>query len=361
MVRVLLPLGFALSVAAGGQAAADAPRVVASIKPVHSLVSAVMKGVGTPALMLKGGASPHAYSLRPSDARTLANARVVFWIGEDLEQFLTKPLAALSKKARIVELSEVKGVTLLDVREGGAWEGHDDDHEEHGHGKHTHGKAKKAHGHEKHEHGHEKHGHKKHGHAKHDHDKHEHAKKAKSGGHAHAHGEHDMHLWLDPRNAAAMTKAIVATLSKTDPANAAKYAANGAALEARLKALDGKLARELAPVQKAPFVVFHDAYQYFERRYGLRAVGSITLSPERKPGAKRLTEIRTKVRTTGARCVFSEPQFRPTLVKTVIEGTKARSAELDPLGAAVPAGENAYFTIMTKLSASLRGCLAGQS
>jgi zinc transport system substrate-binding protein len=295
-----------------GICAAEAPKVVASIAPVHSLVAGVMRGVGTPTLLLKGGASPHTFSLRPSDAKALASARIVFWIGEDMERFLVRPLKTLARKAQTVALIEAKGVATLKVREGGAWARDDDGHE-------TRPTAKNA--------------------------------------GAHAHGEIDAHLWLDPRNARAMTNAIAAALIKADRANAAAYLANATRLSAKLDALDRELDRRLTPVRTARFIVFHDAYQYFERRYRLNAAGAITLDPGRTPGARRLREIRKTIRERKARCVFAEPQFRPSIVATVIEGTGARAATLDPLGARIVPGEEAYFTLMRRLAADLIGCL----
>jgi len=295
---------------AGGASAAEPPKVVASITPVHSLVAGVMAGVGSPTLLLKGGASPHAYALKPSDARALASARLVFWIGEDMERFLERPLKTLARRARKIELIEAKGVTVLKQREGGVWGEHDSEKD----------------------------------------------------GHAEKHGEengHDAHVWLDPRNAKAMTASIVAALARADPGNAAAYRANGARLAAKLDTLDRELDGALAPVRGAPFIVFHDAFQYFERRYRLRAAGAITLDPGRTPGARRLAEIRKVIGARGARCVFAEPQFRPSLVATVIEGSGARAATLDPLGARLAPGPEAYFTLMRRLSTSLVGCLKG--
>ena len=215
--------------------------------------------------------------------------------------------------------------------------GHED-HHGHDHGKkdhHDHGHAKKDH----HDHG-KKHDH---GHAKKDHDDHA--------------GEFDLHLWLDPAKAKAMVRAITATLAKTDAANAARYRSNADSVMARLDALDAELRNSLAPVRKKPFVVFHDAYQYFERRYGLNAVGSVTLSPEVRPGAKRLHEIRSKLISSKAACVFGEPQFESKLVQTVVRGTEARTGELDPLGADVPEGPLAYDNLMRNLASGMIACL----
>ena len=280
------------------------PVVVASIKPVHALVAGVMQGVGEPLLLVPGGASPHEHSLKPSDARTLSAAQVVFWIGPELESFLVKPLAN-APTARSMALLDAPGVTILPLRAGGAWEAHDHDHDP----------APTA--------------------------------------------SRDVHLWLDPVNAAAMVRQMVAVLGAADPARQAEYARNGAALIERLDRLNQQLASALAPVREQPYLVFHDAYQYFERRYGLNAVGSVVLKPEQRPGAKRVADIQARVRERKVRCVFSEPQFQPALVETIIAGSAARRGVLDPLGADLPAGPDAYFQLLQGLADALRGCLSG--
>lgn len=332
-----------LAAAAGSPAPARAqPRVVASILPVHSLVAGVMDGVGTPALLVRGGASPHAYSLRPSDARALGEADVVFWVGEALETFLAKPLRSMAADARVVTLLEAQGLRLLPAREGGAWEDHAED---------AHAEAGAARGHdaapgERHDEVHARHMAsgvaERHGH---------------DAGEAHA--GINPHVWLHPANARAMVRAIVAALGAADPGHAARYAANGARVEARLDALDAALRERLAPVADRPYVVFHDAYPYLEAAYGLRPVGAITVSPEQAPGARRIAELRDKVRELDAVCVFSEPQFQPRLVRTIVEGTGARTGVLDPLGADLPAGPQQYFRLMNRLAEALAGCLAG--
>ncbi|MDV6227117.1 zinc ABC transporter substrate-binding protein ZnuA [Nitratireductor aquimarinus] len=302
-----------------GAFAADM-QVVTSIKPVHSLVAGVMEGVGEPALILQGAGSPHTYSMRPSQARMLANADLVFWVGPGLEVFLEKPLETLAGEATQVALSDSEGLTLLEMREGGAFEAHShgDDHDDHD-----------DHGHEAEEDGHD---------------------------HAHDHGP-DAHLWLDPDNAKIMVSAIAEALSAADAENASAYAANAAALNERIAALQTGLSAELEPVKDRPFIVFHDAYQYFEKQFGLAAAGSITVSPEIIPGAQRVDEIRTKVRELDAACVFAEPQFEPRLVEVVTEGTDAKSGVLDPLGAEIEDGKDLYFELMRGMAASLKTCL----
>lgn len=300
--------------AAALPAAAQAPTVVASIKPVHSLVAAVMRGVGEPQLVVKGAASPHTYAMKPSDARALQSATLVFWVGPELEGFLAKPLKANAAKVPAVALMKLPGLTLVETREGGAWE--EDDHD-HGHS---------------------------HAHAHDDHDDHE---------------EHDAHIWLDPHNAKRMVAAVAEALGKADPANAAAYTANAAAYTARIDELDAELERTLAPVRERPFVVFHDAYHYLENRYGLNAVGAITVNPDRRPSAKRLKEIRAKIAGLDAACVFAEPQFEPALVDTIVQGTSARKGVLDPEGADIADGPDLYPTLMRRNAAALAGCLKG--
>lgn len=324
-----------------GTTRADVPKVVVSIKPVHSLAAGVMSGVAEPTLLIEGGASPHAYALKPSEAEALQNADVVFWIGEEMETFLEKPLEALPTHATVVALHEADGVVLLPFREGDERESHADHHtehdEDHGHGD-DHG----------HEHA-EKHG-----------DKRDNGQ-AEDHADEHAHGEENMHIWLDPNNAAAMVARMVGVLSEVDPANAARYRVNGDTLKSRLAALNSAIESQLEPIKATPYVVFHDAYPYFENRYGLSPAGSITVDPDRRPSAQRIGAIRNKIAETGAVCVFSEPQFEPAIVATVIEGTAAKSAVLDPLGADIDSGPDAYFQLIRNVAASLRGCLQQSS
>jgi zinc transport system substrate-binding protein len=303
-------LGMALPTAAWA-----APRVVASIPPVHSLIAGIMDGVGAPDLLVGATASAHTYSLRPSEARLLQQAELVFWIGPVYEAFLEKPLGALSTNAKIITLADLPGIQTLPAREGGAWEEHAQDAHDHAH-KHAHGSKEKA-------------------------------------------AEADGHLFLDPENGKGMVRAAVEALAAADPANAARYRSNGEAVLARLDGLDAELRATLAPVRGKPFIVFHDAYQYFEKRYGLNAVGSITVSPERQPGAQRLQRLRRKITQLKAVCVFAEPQFEPTLVQTVIERTPAKTGVLDYMGIANPPGRDAYFEMMRGMARALTGCLQG--
>ncbi|EAS51190.1 periplasmic component, ABC-type Zn2+ transporter [Aurantimonas manganoxydans SI85-9A1] len=342
MLRLLL-LASATSLASFAPAQAEAPKVIASIKPVHSLVSSVMAGVGEPALLVAGSASPHTYAMKPSDAAALQDADIVFWVGDALETFLVKPIETMAGDATSVELVDTPGLETLPFREGGPFEEHKD--EEDGHDKA---------GHEGREHGET--GHEDHAQADGDHKDGEHAREA----HGHDHGEVDMHVWLDPLNARAMTAHIASVLSDADPENAARYQDNAKELDARLAGLIAEIDGQLAEVRGTPFIVFHDAYQYFEHRFDVKAAGSITVSPDRLPGALRIAEIQAKVRDSRAACVFAEPQFEPQLVDVAIEGSAARSGVLDPEGASIPEGPELYFTLLGDLAGSLRSCLAGE-
>ncbi len=521
-------LSAALIMAGAAPAAAHEIKVVASIKPVHSLAAAVMKGVGEPTLLMKGAASPHTYAMKPSDARALSDADVVIWVGEGIETFLTKPLETVAGDAKVVKLIETPGVRTLSFREGATFDAHDHDHGAHGHDEHDHGhghdhaekKDEHGHGHAEHKHDEHKHDHAehkhdhaehkhdehkhdhaehKHDHAEHKHDAHDHGhghgehafewagvfdlavgtykwsfakvdgnyadpamkmvilesgdieaseekaehaledshsdaknhndvlvaqdkaytlnfdqskdmtvftveiKKAgkytfftehmpfefeasehffkdlaradiepiaqepdadhhghghgHDGHHGHAHGEVDAHIWLDPMNAKAIVRDIQMALSEADPHHAAAYRDNAQAATAAIDAMTKEVAATVAPVKDRGFIVFHDAYRYFEERFGLEAVGSITVSPEVMPGAARVSEIRERVTSLDAACVFSEPQFEPKLVGVITEGTPAKSGVLDPLGADIPAGPDMYNTLLRNLAASFVDCL----
>jgi zinc transport system substrate-binding protein len=325
-------------------AAQAAPKVVVSIKPIHSLAASLMKGVGEPELLVDGVASPHTYQMRPSDASRLQNADVIFWVGHDMEKFMEKPLETLGGKARILELDEVEGLLKLHTREGGAFEGHDHDEEGHDHaeagheeGEHHHDAEEKAA--EGHDHAAETHE----GHEGHDHEE-----------------ETDLHLWLNTGNAKLMAAAMTKTLVEADPEHAQTYEKNLADLNASFDALAVKIKAELEPVKDKPFIVFHDAYQYYEKEFGVKVAGSITVSPETMPGAARLKEIHAKVAELGSTCVFAEPQFEPKLVKVVLEGTNAKSGVLDPEGGSYQKGEALYGDLMLGIARSIKDCLAAK-
>ena len=294
-------------------------KVVASIKPVHSLVASVMQGVSEPSLLVKGAGSPHTYSLKPSQAKELQAADIVFWMSHDLEAFLENSIESIAKNAKAVSLMDSHGLMKLNFREGGAFDAHDHGHDDHGDDKHD-----------------------DHGHDKHD---------------DHGHDEVDPHVWLDPQNAKSLVHEIEEHLAEIDPSNAAKYEANAKAVMKKLDALTKEIEADLKPIRGRGYVVFHDAYQYFEKRFGVSAVGSITVSPEVLPGAERVSELRDKVKSLNASCVFSEPQFEPKLVKTITENTDAGTGVLDPLGANIKDGPELYFTLIRNMAKSLKGCL----
>ena len=484
-----------------GVSAANADvSVVTSIKPVHSLVSSVMQGVGSPTVIIEGAGSPHTYSLKPSQAKQLQDADLVFWMGDELETFLEGPIQNIAKNAKSIKLIESHGLKKIKFREGGMFDAHDDhddhgdhdDHDDHGHGEHafewagvfdlpagsynwtfakvngdyadpamkmvilksgdieaseekaeallssadtktkqhddklvagevayvlSFDEAKKtttfkveieadgqfvfftehmpfefedkehffkdasgndvepiaqepdtdnhAHGHD--DHGKDKHAkddHDDHGHDKHakdDHDDHGKDKHAKDDHDDHGHGEFDPHVWLDPINAKAIVHEIEEALVKADPKNAKKYEANADRIAGELDQLVKELRAQLEPVQEKGFIVFHDAYQYFEQRFGVSAIGSITVSPEVMPGAERVSDLRNKIRDLKATCVFSEPQFEPKLVTTLVEGTDARTGVLDPLGASMTKGPDLYFQLVREMARSLKECLSAKS
>lgn len=286
------------------------PRLVASIAPIHSLVAGVAADRAPPRLLVPGGRSPHTFALAPSDTQALARADAVFLAGGTTERFLQRPLASLAADAIVVRMTQAPGAYRLAARSGGIWSHHD-------HGDHDGADA--------------------------------------DGGESPAHP--DAHLWLDPANAIAFTRAVAGALGRVDPDNTSTYRANAAAQIERLRALDRELAGALAPVADRPYLVFHDAYQYLEARYGLAARGSITVDPGRSPGARRLAALRARIREAGVRCLFVEPQFEPAIARTVARETPARIAELDPLGAGLEPGPELYFALMRGLARDLRGCL----
>ena len=322
-LRSLLLASAFLAGTANISLAAEREGVVVSIKPLHSIVSAVMQGVGEPKLIVQGAGSEHVYSLKPSDAEAIEHAKVIFWAGPSMETFLDKPIDTLGEGAKIVALGDADGLTKLKFREGGPFEAHDHGHEGHDHAAEA---PEAGHGH--------------------DH------------GHDHGHSEFDLHFWLDPQNGKVLAADIAKTLAESDPEHAAQYEKNAKDYGEKIDALTAEVASELEPIKDKPFIVFHDAYQYFENRFGVKAAGSITVSPEKAPGAARIKEIHDKIKSLGAACVFSEPQFEPKLVKTVIDGTEAKTGVLDPLGAELKDGPDLYPQLIRNLADSLKTCLS---
>ncbi|MEM9797082.1 MAG: zinc ABC transporter substrate-binding protein [Pseudomonadota bacterium] len=353
-------------------ALADVPRVAVDIAPVHSLVARVMDGVGTPNLVIPSGASPHEYSLRPSEAAALQEADIVFWVGEDLTPWLESAVGTLAEGADVTTLLEAPGVSLLDFREDALFEAHDHgDHDDHGHGEHDHDDhdhgedaAKEDHG-DDHDHaGGDSHDH---DHAEEaaaeDHHDHGHDEEAAHDDHGHGdhaghdHGAHDPHAWLSPDNASTWLNTIAAELSAADPQNASTYFANAAAGIEEIATLRTEIEATLAPVREGRFIVFHDAYQYFEAAFDIPAAGAISLGDAAEPSPARIAEIQDRVRGEGIDCVLAEPQYNPAMVQTVLDGTDAETGVLDPLGSDLEPGAALYPQLLRNLADTLAGCL----
>jgi len=299
-------------------------KVIASIKPLHSLVSYVMDGVGTPGILVDGSSSPHTFQLKPSHATMLQEADIIFWIGEDLESFLETPLKSIAKNSRHITLMESDEIELLKFREKNIFGDHDehDDHDEH------------ADDHEEHE---------EHGDEHDDHDE-----------HGHAHGEYDIHFWLDPEVAKTIVKIVTRELSEIDPANSSAYNSNSAKA---LKEIDQLINDVKSKINRdAKYVVFHDAYQYFEKRFGVEVIGALTVNPEVLPGAKQLAEIREVIEHENVNCLFSEPQFNPSIAETIARDTGVKAAIIDPLGAELDPGKDLYFDLIGDIASSFKSC-----
>ena len=306
-------------------------KVVASIKPIHSLASYLMEGVGTPNLIVDGYASPHGFAMKPSHAKMLQEADLIFWVGEGLENFLEKPLKSIAKKAEKIELMEIKGLKKLKFRERNIFDGHDD----HGHKEDKH----KEDGHD--DHGHDEDGHKEDGHDDHGHE-------------GHAHGEYDPHIWLDPENAKIILNEMVEHLVENDEKNASTYKSN---LDKALKDID-KLLKNVKSELNKDFksIVFHDAYQYFEKRFNVNVLGAFTVNTDVLPGAEQLSEIREIIEHDKVSCVFSEPQFNPDIINAVAKDMNIKTGVLDPLGASLNPGKDLYFDLIKNMSKSFKGC-----
>jgi zinc transport system substrate-binding protein len=322
IATVLAATFTAASVVSGLSAAATAAemKVVVTLKPVHALVSQIMAGIATPVLIVDGSASPHTFTLKPSGAKAINEAGVFIRVSESVEPFTRKISEALPKTVQLVTLAEQTGMSLLEQREGGAFEEHADHEEEHA----EHAEKAGAHHDEKDE--------------------------------AEHHGK-DGHVWLDPNNAKVIVTSVTKVLTETYPSDAEKLKANAAMVLSKIDAMSAEIEAQLEPVKGKPFIVFHDSTQYFEKRFGLSAAGSITVSPDVQPSAKRLTEVRKKIVELGATCVFSEPGFQPKLVAAVTDGTKARSGIIDAEGMALTPGPELYFDLMRGMARSLKGCL----
>ena len=323
---------------AGSLAANAEIKVVTTIKPLHSLISNVMDGVGEPSLIIEGSTSPHSFVLKPSHAKMIEQADIIFWIGEDIETFMEKPLESIAKNAKKISFMELTSIEKLKFREENIFD--HDDHDDHGHGE------KKDH--DDHGHGEDK-DHDDHGHGeKKDHDDHGH------GHEGHHHGEFDAHIWLDPANAKEMLHEIAHELADLDPNNASKYESNAdqaiMSIDKMIKEIDGNINKD------AKFIVFHDAYQYFEKRFGVMTAGALTLNTDVLPGAKQISEIQEVIEERDIKCIFSEPQFNPKIIETIAKDTGIKTGVLDPLGSIFDANKMQYFKLINDLGNKLKDC-----
>lgn len=332
MSRTLLPLSL-LTAYMAGAAHAEVPRVATDIAPIHSLVARVMDGVGTPDLIVQPGGSPHEYSLRPSEAKALQEADLVFWVSPDLTPWLGNAIETVATNASVTELLEADGTIELTIREGALFEVHEHDDDKHEDAEH-----------------------KGDDHAEHAEGKHyEHAEE-EAGHEGHGDGAHDPHAWLSPTNAATWLNVIAGQLSATDPENAGAYFANAAAGRAELDTLTSDINSMLGPVRGGQFIVFHDAYQYFESAFDFIASGAISISDASDPSPARIAEIRARIADEGINCVLAEPQFNAGLVATVLDGTEAKTGVLDPLGSDLAPGPALYPQLMRNLASTLVEC-----
>ena len=310
IIFVIAPLLFSFS------AKADI-KVVTTIKPLHSLISSVMEGVGEPSLIIEGTSNPHTFVFKPSHAQLLEEADIVFWIGEDLEAFMEKPLDSLAGNATKISFMELSSIEKLKFREENIF----DDHDDHGHDDHD--------GHEDEHEGHD------------DHD-------------GHNHGEFDAHIWLDPSNAIKMVLEISHELSEADPDNAAKYEQNENKTITSLNNLINEINSSIP--KDASYVVFHDAYQYFENRFGVSSAGALTLNPDVLPGAKQIDAIQDLIQDENIKCIFSEPQYNPKIIETLAADMKISTGIMDPLGAFIDQGPEMYQKLILDIANSLKDC-----
>ena len=289
-------------------------KVVTTIKPLHSLISSVMEGVGEPSLIIEGTSNPHTFVFKPSHAQMLEEADIVFWIGEDLEAFMEKPLDSLAGNATKISFMELSSIEKLKFREENIFD-------DHGHDDHD--------GHEDEHEGHD------------DHD-------------GHNHGEFDAHIWLDPSNAIKMVLEISHELSEADPDNAAKYEQNENKTIASLNNLINEINSSIP--KDASYVVFHDAYQYFENRFGISSAGALTLNPDVLPGAKQIDAIQDLIQDKNIKCIFSEPQYNPKIIETLAADMKISTGIMDPLGAFIDQGPEMYQKLILDIANSLKDC-----
>lgn len=306
LLQILISLSLLLSSA---QSVLAAPEVVVSIKPLHSLVANVMQGVATPQLLITGNQSPHTFALKPSQMRQLETADIIFWVGELLETSLQKTLHNVRKDQHVIQLIDTPELQQLSMRGERNWI--------------------------------------------------QQAQQSINTGHSHQHhASIDAHIWLSPVNAARMVQYISDTLVQLDPQHAQQYQTNTQQTLLRIQQLDQQISQQLAAVAQRPFVVFHDAYQHFETHYHLNSIAAVTLSPERLPGAKHISDLKKKIQELKVVCLFNETQFSSQLVRNIIEGSQIKTGSLDPLGASLDEGTEAWFELMHNLSQSISDCLS---
>ena len=303
--QILLGLLLVFLFGRGGLAA---PKVVASIAPLHSIAAAVLQDVGEPTLLLDNRLSPHFAHLKPSHAALLESADLILWIGPGLETFLERPIAALSEPERVLTFADVPDIVHQSARRAGGWTANEpvDSHDD--------------------------------------------------GGHSEA--EKNMHLWLDPANGRVMARAIAERLTLLDPDHAETYAANASTFEEQLSALEGEIEARLAPWRDRPYLVLHDAYRAFETRFDLSPRGAFSIVPERSPGPRRLAALRQLVRTESIACIFIEPGLEPPWLESIFDGEPVRLGLLDPLGVRLAPGTDLYPRLLNDLSHALHDCLS---
>ena len=299
MIKKTLIIIFGLIVTSN----AISSEIVVSIKPLHSLVSAVTEGSNSVSLVIDSSMTPHNFALKPSHAKLLNNAKVLFYIDDEFESGLKKTVKGLPKSVKVIRVSKMKKLRLLSTRADDNWE--EDGHDHHDHG----------------------------------------------------HSSNDLHFWLDPNNAIEIVKSITQELSAIYPENINIYKKNAKNIIKEIKTTDLLIKSMLEPVRNKPYIVFHDAYQYFEKAYSLKSVGSILVDPELPASAKRIIKIRSKIKSLNAHCVFKEPQFRAKIVKTVIDGTTTKIGILDPLGADIKSGPGMYTSLLKNIAENLNACL----
>jgi len=338
--------------------AADTKGVITTIQPINSLVSAVIGDTGKTISLIPADISPHEYKLKPSDAKKMQEANIIFFVSNHLESSVTKVFKNLPKNIKIINLLEETGIEHLAIRDNEAWERHDhhghDDHDDHD----KHGKKHDDHDdHDKHAKKHDDHDdHDKHGKKHDDHDDHDkHGKKHDD--HDDHESKDDVHIWLSPDNAIKIVEKVNKELTLLFPDNASKYSENSNKMIDKIQKLKNELAKDLAPIKGKPYVVFHDAYQYFEKTFDLNAVGSVALEGDIASSPKQISFIKDKIKKLNASCVFQEPQFDSKLVKIVVEGTNAQIGTLDPLGVNISGKENFYIQLLKNMAKSLKECL----